>query len=63
MESQAAKLPLFSGDAKDFQLWWMHFQAFATATGFKQAIGQKKDKRMPSDNDEVINQTTVAGKE
>ena len=61
-QSQSAKLPLFSGDLSNFQLWWLRFQAFATATGFKPAINKVIDPKMPADNAKVLDMKTADGK-
>ena len=56
------KLPLFSGEAKDFPLWWMRFKSFAKVYGIGGSINRVADPDLPTSADEVIDDTTTAGK-
>ena len=33
-ESTLVKVPVFNGDKKNFQSWWIKFQAYARVKGF-----------------------------
>ena len=37
-ESTSVKVPVFNGDEKNFQSWWIKFQAYARVKGFHQVL-------------------------
>ena len=37
-EKHGLKVPVFDGEEKNFQKWWLRFQAFATVKGFRVAL-------------------------
>ena len=56
------KLPTFSGEPKDFQIWLMRFKAFACVNGFRTAVERVMDKDMPVDDHVACNEKTADGK-
>ena len=56
------KLPTFSGEQKDFQIWLMRFKAFACVNGFRAAVERTVDADMPVDDSAVIDEKTADGK-
>ena len=62
VKMETVRMPTFSGDQKDFQVWWIRFQAYATVAGFKIAIGRTKSNEMPADESIAIDETTEQGK-
>ena len=51
---KTVRLPSFSGNSKDFQVWWMRFTAFATVWGFSQSVKRNTDPNLPATEDTVI---------
>ena len=47
-------LPTFSGQEKDFQVWWMRFKAYATLAGFAVAITRTRPDDLPTSEDEEL---------
>ena len=56
------KLPTFSREQKDFQIWLMRFKAFACVNGFRAAVERTVDADMPGDDSAVIDEKTADGK-
>jgi len=56
------KLPLFSGEAKDFPLWWMRFKSYAKVYGVAKSINRIVDPDLPANADDVIDDTTAIGR-
>ena len=55
-------VPNFSGNVKDFQLFWMRFKAFAQVTGFIDAIGHEPDPNLPDSETVAVDASTIDGK-
>ena len=60
--SKTLQLPTFDGEEKNFSVWWMRFQAYASVYGFDVAIKTKKEADLPGKEDEVLDETTAEGK-
>ena len=56
------KLPTFSREQKDFQIWMMRFKAFVCVNGFRAAVERTVDADMPVDDSAVIDEKTADGK-
>jgi len=59
---KSIRLPTFSGEHKDFQIWWMRFRAYANVHGFAVSIQRKADINLPESEDAEIDETTDVGK-
>ena len=55
LSTRSVKLPVFSGDHKNFQTCWFQFSAFATVWKFKQAVGQTEDPDLPESEGAALN--------
>ena len=53
-DSRKMYVPIFSGEPKDFQVWWMRFTAFAALAGFAAAIKNTRDVDLPPTEDTVL---------
>ena len=54
---------MFDGASKNFQLWWMRFNAYATVHRFAKAVSKDvPDADMPLSEAEVLDESTDAGK-
>jgi hypothetical protein len=60
--NKSIKLPTFSGEPKEAQIWLMRFQAYAGAFGFTESIEETPDVHLPKSENAVIDETTDAGK-
>eukprot|EP00591_Stephanopyxis_turris_P000610 CAMPEP_0195508876 /NCGR_PEP_ID=MMETSP0794_2-20130614/1972_1 /TAXON_ID=515487 /ORGANISM="Stephanopyxis turris, Strain CCMP 815" /LENGTH=163 /DNA_ID=CAMNT_0040635957 /DNA_START=67 /DNA_END=558 /DNA_ORIENTATION=+ len=60
--TKTVKLPTFSGERKDFQIWWVRFCAYASVQGFRQSIGRVRDPDLPSSEDVTIDARSDQGK-
>jgi hypothetical protein len=61
-ESKSAKLPLFDGDPKKFQIWWTRFRGYARVYKFGEALAVEGDVDLPSNEAAEIDETTDEGK-
>jgi hypothetical protein len=59
---KSVRLPTFSGEQKDFQIWWMRFYAYAGVYGFASAAGQTRNPDLPSKESDTIDESTDVGK-
>ena len=55
-------VPAFYGSPQKFQMWWTKFRAFATLSGFTEAIQEQADPMLPSTFDTEIDEETDVGK-
>ena len=60
--AKSIPLPTFDGEAKNFQLWWTRFKAYAAVKRFSQAIQRTADPNLPDTEGAVIDTTTAAGR-
>ena len=60
--AKSIPLPTFDGEAKNFQLWWTRFKAYAAVKRFSQAIQRAADPNLPATEGAAIDTTTAAGK-
>ena len=49
-DSVSVKVPVFNGDEKNFQSWWIKFQAYARVKGFNSVL---KDAGITIDEDDI----------
>ena len=60
---RSVRLPAFSGEHKNFQVWWwMIFSAYAAIHGFAQSVRKTRDPDLPATEDASINVKTDDGK-
>jgi len=62
VDRSAVKLPTFDGEAKNFELWWRRFLAFAGSHRFKPALRKGGEADMPASEATANDETTTAGK-
>ena len=63
LSEKSVRLPTFDGASKNFQLWWMRFNAYATVHRFAKAVSKDApDADMPLSEAEVLDESTDAGK-
>ena len=60
--TRSVRLPAFSGEHKDFQVWWMRFSAYAAVYGFAQSVRKIRDPDLPDTEDASIDAATADGK-
>lgn len=60
--AKSIPLPTFDGEAKNFQLWWTRFKAYAAVKRFSQAIQRVPDSNLPNTEGAAIDTTTAAGR-
>jgi hypothetical protein len=60
--NKSIKLPTFSGEPKEAQIWLMRFQAYAGVFGFTESIEETSDVHLLKSENAVIDETTDAGK-
>jgi len=60
--TKTVKLPMFSGKQKQFALWWIQINAYATTHKFRQAMKPTKEADMPDKEDDVLDKSQDADK-
>ncbi len=60
--TKSARLPTFSGQREEFQMWWIRFVAHAEMCGFLTALEIGGETTMPDSSTEVLDLTTDDGK-
>ena len=50
--SKSMKVPTFSGQAKDYEAWWMRFTAYAALVGFSGALTTTRMANLPNTEEE-----------
>ena len=60
--AKSIPLPTFDGEAKNFQLWWTRFKAYAAVKRFSQAIQRAADPNLPETEGSAIDTTTSEGR-
>ena len=55
-------MPMFGGEHKYFQVWWIRFTAYASIYGFPVSIQKTRDPYFPNGKGTVINLDTTEGK-
>ena len=60
--SKGLRLPTFSGAAKDFQIYWTRFTAFAAVYRFAQAVRKTKEANLPNKEEGGITGSTAEEK-
>ena len=48
------KVPEFDGEEKNFQKWWMRFQAFAVVKGFRASLEEPQSSYLPDSQQEFL---------
>jgi hypothetical protein len=54
--------PSFDGSLKNYQMWWTKFRAFATLSGFAEAIKEDPDPMLPTSSTTAVEDTEDAAK-
>ena len=60
--SKSMKVPTFSGQAKDYEAWWMRFTAYAALVGFSGALTATRMANLPNTEEEDAGDTEAQKK-
>ena len=61
-DTKPVRLPIFDGNHKNFQVWWMHFWAYAVVYKFVQALVPGGETTMPASEATTLDVTVPAEK-
>ena len=62
LSKKAIVLPTFSGERKDFDVFWCRVWAYGSVHGITQAMKRTVDPDLPAREDSAIDESTAEGK-